>query len=139
VTLVSHEPAQGAAASGSAGRPRRPASRKAARRRNQPLRLDTLKQARPHQRGTRIDRPRSPNLLHLHSNGLIIEVAAAVGDAPGHSVRPHALRHGDSGTTGAGGRLDSVHARVSRRRAVTFYSRKLMERAIELGLDPAIV
>ena len=77
---------------------------------------------------------RGADLLHLHSNGLIVEVAAAWAHATPHAVRADALRHRDLALPPSLADR-SVHARVSRRTAVTFYSRKLLERAQELGLD----
>ena len=77
VTLVAHEPAQGQAASplpaGQVWRlPRKPRTGGVARA----LRIDTLKHARLI--AAALDEAASgADLLHLHSNGLIIEVAAA--------------------------------------------------------------
>jgi glycosyltransferase involved in cell wall biosynthesis len=133
VTLVSHEPAQGGADVASAGGgiwriPRRPPEGALSRA----LRLRSLRQAR------RIaavldEAARGADLLHLHSNGLIVEVAAAwarrrrvpyVLTLYGTEIWHYRRRWP----------FDPFTLAYPRAAAVTFYSRKLLERAVDLGL-----
>ena len=133
VSLVAHEPAQGQPAvplpSGQVWRlPRKPKAAGLART----LRLDTMKQAR--MISAALDQAaEGADLLHLHSNGLIIEVAAAwasrrkipfVLTLYGTEIWHYQRRWPIDPFTRA------YHAAA----AVTFYSRKLLERARELGL-----
>ena len=134
VTLVAHEPAQGQAAvplpSGQVFRlPRKPKSRGLARA----LRLDTLRQARVIS-ATLDQAAQGADLLHLHSNGLIVEVAAAwaarkripfVLTLYGTEIWHYKRRWP----------VDPFTRAYRAASAVTFYSRKLMERAMELGLS----
>ena len=134
VTLVAHEPAQGQAAvplpSGQVWRlPRRPKATGLARA----LRLDTLRHARVI--SAALDQAaQAANLLHLHSNGLIVEVAAAwaarkripfVLTLYGTEIWHYKRRWP----------VDPFTRAYRGAAAVTFYSRKLMERATELGLS----
>ncbi|HVQ41163.1 MAG TPA: glycosyltransferase [Vicinamibacterales bacterium] len=134
VTLVAHEPAQGQAAvplpSGQVWRlPRKPKATGLARA----LRLDTLRHARVI--SAALDQAaQAANLLHLHSNGLIVEVAAAwaarkripfVLTLYGTEIWHYKRRWP----------VDPFTRAYRGASAVTFYSRKLMERATELGLS----
>ena len=134
VTLVAHEPAQGQAAvplpSGQVWRlPRKAKATGLARA----LRLDTLRQARVI--SAALDQAaQAANLLHLHSNGLIVEVAAAwaarkripfVLTLYGTEIWHYKRRWP----------VDPFTRAYRGASAVTFYSRKLMERATELGLS----
>ena len=134
VTLVAHEPAQGQAAvplpSGRVWRlPRKPKATGMTRA----LRLDTLKHARVISAALK-QAADGADLLHLHSNGLIIEVAAAwaarrrlpfILTLYGTEIWHYERRWPIDPFTRA------YHASS----AVTFYSRKLLERARELGLN----
>src|SRR6187399_538772 len=134
VTLVSHEPAQGRVAQALPfGRvvrlPRKPAPSAIERM----LRLDTIRQARRINRALD-ESAAGSNLLHLHSNGLIVEVAAAW--AARRNI-PYVLTLYGTEIWHYKRRwpLDPFTRAYHRARAVTFYSRKLMEHAIGLGLD----
>jgi glycosyltransferase involved in cell wall biosynthesis len=134
VTLVSHEPAQGRAKqdlpSGRVWRlPRKPPAGTISRA----LRLDTLRQARVIQAAMQ-QAAHDADILHLHSNGLIIEVAAAWARRHG---KPYILTlYGTEIWHYQRRRPVDPFTRAYRHaQAVTFYSRKLMERAIALGLD----
>jgi glycosyltransferase involved in cell wall biosynthesis len=134
VTLVAHEPAQGQAAvplpSGQVWRlPRKPRSTGLARA----LRLDTLRQARLISAALE-QAAQGADLLHLHSNGLIIEVAAAwasrrripfVLTLYGTEIWHYKRRWP----------IDPFTRAYRAASAVTFYSRKLLERATALGLS----
>ena len=134
VTLVAHEPAQGRAAvplpSGRVWRlPRKPraaglGARAAAR--HAPAGARDLGRARPGRAG-------QADLLHLHSNGLIVEVAAAWAARRGC---PYVLTLYGTEIWHYRRRwpIDPFTRAYRGARAVTFYSRKLMERATELGL-----
>jgi glycosyltransferase involved in cell wall biosynthesis len=134
VTLVSHEPAQGRTAQelpfGRVVRiPRKPPASAI----NRLLRINSLKQARVI--GVELDRVAGKaDLLHLHSNGLIIEVAAAWAKRRGI---PYVLTLYGTEIWHYRRRwpIDPFTRAYRAARAVTFYSRKLMERAIALGLD----
>jgi glycosyltransferase involved in cell wall biosynthesis len=134
VTLVAHEPAQGQAAvplpTGQVWRlPRKPKTTGLARA----LRLDTLRQARVI--SAALDQAaQAADLLHLHSNGLIVEVAAAwaarrripfVLTLYGTEIWHYKRRWP----------IDPFTRAYRGASAVTFYSRKLLERATELGLS----
>jgi len=134
VALVAHEPAQGQAAvplpSGQVWRlPRKPKATGLARA----LRLDTLRHARVI--SAALDQAaQAADLLHLHSNGLIVEVAAAwaarkripfVLTLYGTEIWHYKRRWP----------IDPFTRAYRGASAVTFYSRKLMERATELGLS----
>ena len=134
VTLVAHEPAQGQAAaplpSGQVWRlQRKPRATGLARA----LRLDTLRQARVI--SAALDQAaQGADLLHLHSNGLIVEVGAAwaarrripfVLTLYGTEIWHYKRRWP----------IDPFTRAYRAASAVTFYSRKLLERATELGLS----
>jgi len=133
VTFVAHEPAQGRASHDLPfGRtirlPRHVRATGIARF----LRLDTLRQARVIKAA--MDRAAAgADILHLHSNGLIIEVAAAW--ASRHSV-PYILTLYGTEIWHYRRRwpIDPFTRAYRRAAAVTFYSRKLMEKAVSLGL-----
>jgi glycosyltransferase involved in cell wall biosynthesis len=133
VTLISHEPAQGRAAQdlpfGRVVRiPRKPPASAISR----VLKIDTVKQARLI--NDELNRSASQaELLHLHSNGLIIEVAAAW--ARRRNI-PYVLTLYGTEIWHYRRRwpVDPFTRAYRGARAVTFYSRKLMERAVELGL-----
>jgi len=132
--LVAHEPAQGRAASDSADShiwriPRKRRTSGVSRL----LRIESLKQARQI-RAALTEAAAGADVLHLHSNGLIIEVAAAWASARG---LPYVLTlYGTEIWHYQPRRPVDPFARAFRRaRAVTFYSRKLMERGTELGLS----
>ena len=133
VTLVAHEPAQGQAASplpsGQVWRlPRKPRARGLVRA----LRIDTLRQARVISAALD-EAAHGADLLHLHSNGLIVEVGAAwavrrripfVLTLYGTEIWHYKRRWP----------VDPFTRAYRRASAVTFYSRKLLERAKALGL-----
>jgi glycosyltransferase involved in cell wall biosynthesis len=133
VTFIAHEPAQGRASHPLPfGRTIRLPRRVRAGGIGGLLRIETLRQARVIQ--TTLDREAAgADVLHLHSNGLIIEVAAA-----------WAARRGISYILTLYGTeiwhyrrrwpIDPFTRAYRRARAVTFYSRKLMEKAISLNL-----
>jgi glycosyltransferase involved in cell wall biosynthesis len=132
VTMVSHEPAQGrAAAPIAAGRVWRLPRKKPAGPIGKLLRIETIKQARRIRRAL-TEAASEADVLHLHSNGLIVEVAAAwaarrmpyiltlYGTEIWHFKRRRPI--------------DPFARAFERAAAVTYYSRKLMEHAIEAGL-----
>jgi glycosyltransferase involved in cell wall biosynthesis len=134
VTLVAHEPAQGRAAQdlpfGRVWRlPRKPPASPVSRL----LRLDTIKQARVIHAALNAAAG-DADLLHLHSNGLIIEVAAAW--AKRHRI-PYVLTLYGTEIWHYRRRwpIDPFVRAYRHAGAVTFYSRKLMERAISFGLE----
>lgn len=134
VTLVAHEPAQGRAAQdlpfGRVWRlPRKPPTSGVSRL----LRIDTLKQARVIQAAMNAAAA-DADILHLHSNGLIIEVAAAWAKRRGI---PYVLTLYGTEIWHYQRRwpIDPFTRAYRNAGAVTFYSRKLMERAVSLGLD----
>ena len=134
VAFVAHDPAQGrmdteALAGPVTWVPRRGPSHGLARA----LKLDTLRHARVIT--TLLDRAaRDADLLHLHSNGLIIEVAAAW--ARRHH-RPYVLTlYGTEIWHYRRRRPIDPFARAYRRAAaVTFYSQRLRDKARSLRLD----
>lgn len=133
VTMVSHDPAQGrVAAPLAAGRvwrlPRKPPAGGLSRL----LRIETLKQAQ-RIRGVLDEAAAGADVLHLHSNGLIIEVAAAW--AAAHRI-PFVLTLYGTEIWHFRRRwpIDPFARAFGGARAVTFYSRKLMEHAIAAGL-----
>lgn len=134
VTFVVHEPAQGRAAHDLPfGRTVRLPRHEKAIGVARMLRLDTLRQARVIQ--TALDRSATgADLLHLHSNGLIIEVAAAWAS---RRRIPYLLTLYGTEIWHYRSRwpIDPFTRAYRRAGAVTFYSRKLMERAVSLGLD----
>lgn len=133
VIFLAHEPAQGRAGHdlpfGRTVRlPRRVRVGAIARL----LRIETLRQARLIQ--STLDREAAgADLLHLHSNGLIIEVAAAWAARRGI---PYILTLYGTEIWHYRRRwpIDPFTRAYRRARAVTFYSRKLMEKAVSLGL-----
>jgi len=134
VTLVAHEPAQGRTAQelpvGRVWRvPRKPPASALSRL----LRIDTLKQARVIHDALGAAAANA-DLLHLHSNGLIIEVAAAWAKRRGI---PYVLTLYGTEIWHYRRRwpIDPFTRAYRHAGAVTFYSRKLMERAVSLGLE----
>ena len=132
VTMVSHEPAQGrASAQVAAGRVWRLPRKKAAGPVSRLLRIETIKQAQRIRRALE-EAASGAEVLHLHSNGLIVEVAAAwaarrmpyiltlYGTEIWHFKRRRPI--------------DPFARAFERAAAVTYYSRKLMEHAIDAGL-----
>ena len=134
VTLVAHEPAQGQAAvplpSGQVWRlPRKPKATGLSRA----LRVDTIRQARVVSAALE-EAAKGADLLHLHSNGLIIEVAAewaarrripVVLTLYGTEIWHYKRRWP----------IDPFTRAYRGAAAVTFYSRKLLERAMDYGLS----
>jgi glycosyltransferase involved in cell wall biosynthesis len=134
VTLVSHEPAQGrSAAPISSGRVWRLPRKGPRKGLAGALRLDSIRQA-GRIRAALDEAAASADCLHLHSNGLIIEVAAAW--AASKSV-PYVLTLYGTEIWHYRRRrpFDPFTRAYGRAGAVTFYSRKLLERSTELGLD----
>jgi glycosyltransferase involved in cell wall biosynthesis len=133
VTLVAHEPAQGrTAAPLSSGRVFRLPRRARSNGPRRWLKIDTWQQARAI--GAALDEAATgADLVHLHSNGLIIEVAAAwarrqrvpsVLTLYGTEIWHYRRRWP----------IDPFTRAYHGATAVTFYSRKLMEHAVGLGL-----
>ena len=133
VTLVSHEPAQGRTATPiAAGRVWRLPRKRAVGPIGRLLRTETIKQAR-RIRHTLGEAASGADVLHLHSNGLIVEVAAAwaarrmpyiltlYGTEIWHFKRRKPI--------------DPFARAFERAWAVTYYSRKLMEHAVQAGLQ----
>jgi glycosyltransferase involved in cell wall biosynthesis len=134
VTFIAHEPAQGRAAHDLPfGRTVRLPRHERATGVSRWLRLDSLRQARVIQGALDLEAARA-DVLHLHSNGLIVEVAAAW--ASRHRI-PYLLTLYGTEIWHYRARwpIDPFTRAYRRARAVTFYSRKLMEKAVSLGLD----
>jgi glycosyltransferase involved in cell wall biosynthesis len=136
VSFVTHEPAQTSHAPVALpGRavvvPRRTGASSLARR----LRLDTLRRARLIGRALD-DVARDADVVHLHSNGLIVEVAAAWA---GRRRIPYVLTLYGTEIWHYRRRwpFDPFTRAYHRARAVTFYSQRLLDRAREIGLDRA--
>jgi glycosyltransferase involved in cell wall biosynthesis len=133
VTFVAHEPAQGRLAAAPLAGPVHWIPRKGPRTGlNRLLRLDSWRSAR--QVTAALDRAaEGADLLHLHSNGLIIEVAAAWAR---RRRRPYVLTlYGTEIWHYRRRRPVDPFARAYRgAAAVTFYSRRLLDRARALGL-----
>lgn len=134
VTLVAYEPAQGRVAAdlpfGRVWRlPRKPRSSAISRI----LRIETLKQARLITSALNEAAQRA-DVLHLHSNGLIIEVAAAWAAKRGV---PYVLTLYGTEIWHYRRRwpIDPFTRAYRGAAAVTFYSRKLRERAVAVGLE----
>ena len=134
VTLVSHEPAQGrtaqALASGRVWRlPRKPSASAISRL----LRIGTFTHARLISAALN-EAAGDADILHLHSNGLIVEVAAAWATRHG---KPYVLTLYGTEIWHYRRRwpFDPFTRAYRRAASVTFYSRKLMEKAVSLGLD----
>jgi glycosyltransferase involved in cell wall biosynthesis len=136
VTFVTQEPAQGRPiGTPLAGATRRVPARRSRSRVARLLRLDTWERTRAIT--SALDAvAHDADLLHLHSNGLIVEVAAAWArrrDIPciltlyGTEIWHYRPRWP----------IDPFTRAYRRVRAVTFYSRRLMERARTVGLDRA--
>ena len=136
VTFVSHEPAQGRPTINGNGAgewriPRRQRAGGLARA----LRIDSLRQVRAV--GGALERAaQNVDLLHLHSNGLIIEAAAAW--AARRSI-PYVLTLYGTEIWHYRPRwpIDPFTRAYRRAAEVTFYSGRLLDRARELGLDRA--
>jgi glycosyltransferase involved in cell wall biosynthesis len=137
VTFVTQAPAQGGspAASPVAGPVRRIRGRGARTAFMRWTRLDTWRRAR--EINTALDEmARQADLLHLHSNGLIVEVAAAW--ARRHEVPVVLTLYGtEIWHYRRRWPIDPFTAAYRRARAVTFYSRGLLDRAMDLGLGRA--
>jgi glycosyltransferase involved in cell wall biosynthesis len=134
VTLVAHPPAQVSSDAGQpSGRtwhvPRRPPESGLSRL----LRMGTLKQASRIRAALDVAAARA-DVLHLHSNGLIVEVAAAWAI---RRRRPYILTLYGTEIWHYRRRwpIDPFTRAYRGAAAVTFYSRKLLERAIALELS----
>lgn len=134
VTFVTQAPAQGRDVSTSLpGRVRRLTARRSTSPVLRTLRIDTWTRAREITRALD-EMARGADVLHLHSNGLIVEVASA-----------WARRHGVPVVLTLYGTeiwhykrrwpIDPFTRTYRQADEVTFYSQRLMERARELGLD----
>jgi glycosyltransferase involved in cell wall biosynthesis len=134
VTFVAHAPAQGRPAAGPLAGPVQWVPRRGPRTGlRHRLRIDAWRSAR--QMTAALDRAaRDADLLHLHSNGLIIEVAAAWAR---RRRLPYVLTlYGTEIWHYRRRRPIDPFARAYRgAAAVTFYSQRLLERARALGLD----
>jgi glycosyltransferase involved in cell wall biosynthesis len=134
VTLVAHEPAQGRQPTDLSTRTVRWVPRRA---RGNPLsralRIETMRTARAI-RAAVSGSASGADLLHLHSNGLIVEVAARW--AVQHGI-PYVLTlYGTEIWHYRRKRPIDLFTRAYRHAAaVTFYSERLLDRARELGLD----
>jgi glycosyltransferase involved in cell wall biosynthesis len=134
VTMVSYEPAQGRAAQ---PLPYGKVWRVPPKRTSSPvrrlLRLDTLAQAKRIYRALDAAAAKA-DVMHLHSNGLIIEVAA---NWATRRKIPYVLTLYGTEIWHYRRRwpIDPFTRAYRGARAVTFYSRKLMEKAVALGLD----
>ncbi len=133
VSFVAHEPAQGGTIGEDLpGRVRR-LPRRSASWLGRTLRIATWQRARAITAA--LDEIAAPaTLLHLHSNGLIIEVAAAWAR---RRRRPHVLTLYGTEIWHYRARwpIDPFTRAYRGASAVTFYSRRLEERARTLGLD----
>ena len=134
VRFVTQEPTQGRAAGGPLpGRLVRLPGRAATSPLSRLLRIDTLRRARRVMRALD-EAATGVDLLHLHSNGLIIEVAAAW--ARRHRVPVVLTLYGtEIWHYRRRPLVDPFTRAYMRASAVTFYSQRLMDRAIELGLE----
>ncbi len=134
VVFVAHEPAQGRTTGESLAGPvtwipRKPKANPAARL----LKLDTWKQTSVI--SAALDRAaKNADLLHLHSNGLIIEVAASWA-ARRHVPYVLTLYGTEIWHYRRRWPIDPFARAYRRAHAVTFYSQRLMEKARSLGLD----
>jgi glycosyltransferase involved in cell wall biosynthesis len=132
VTMVSHEPAQGRAMTPiDSGRVWRVPRKKAAGPVGKLLRTESIRQAHRIRRALK-EAASDADVLHLHSNGLIVEVAAAW--AAGRT--PYILTlYGTEIWHFKRRRPVDLFARAfERAAAVTYYSRKLMEHSVHAGL-----
>ena len=134
VTLVAHEPAQGRVATPlSSGRVWRIPRKMRTGAVDRLLRIETLKQVK--RISAALDEAAGgADVLHLHSNGLIIEAAARW--AMRHR-RPYVLTLYGTEIWHYRPRfpVDPFTRAYRRAAVVTFYSRKLLERSTELGLE----
>jgi len=133
VTLVAHEPVQGRATTAiAAGRVWRLPKRQRRASLTRVLRIDTLVDAR-RIRAALEEAAARADLLHLHSNGLIIEVAGAWAGA---RRLPYLLTLYGTEIWHYRRRwpIDPFARAYRRAGAVTFYSRMLLERSTEVGL-----
>ena len=133
VTLVAHEPAQGRAAIPLPfGRVWRVPRKTPAGAINRALRIGTWQQARRIMAALD-DAAAGADALHLHSNGLIVEVAAAWAK---RRRTPYVLTLYGTEIWHYRRRwpIDPFTRAYNGAAAVTFYSRKLMDRSTELGL-----
>jgi len=135
VSYLAHRPAQG----GQAAVPAAGAVEWVPRRDNAPsllriLRIDALRRMR--QIDTALDRMDRPDLLHLHSNGLLVEAAARWAVSRGV---PYVLTLYGTEIWHYRRRwpVDLFTRAYRGAAAVTFYSQGLMERARQAGLDRA--
>lgn len=133
VSFVAHEPAQGRAASEGLRDvqwvPRRTRGKGLTRL----LKIDTWRDARTI--NAVLDRgARNAELLHLHSNGLIVELASSWAE---RHERPSVLTLYGTEIWHYRRRwpIDPFTRAYRRASAVTFYSQRLLDRARELGLD----
>src|SRR5262245_55335068 len=134
VTIVSHEPAQGRTATPfAAGKVWRLPRKSGAGGLKKRLKVETLTQAR-RIRAALKEAASEADVLHLHSNGLIVEVAAAWASA---RRKPYILTLYGTEIWHFRKRwpIDPFARAYKRANTVTFYSRKLLERSTELGLD----
>lgn len=134
VSLIAHEPAQGREPEIlTSGRVWRIPRKRSSRGVWDILKLGSLTQA-ARIRATLSEAASGADLLHLHSNGLIVEVAAAWAASRGipyvltlyGTEIWHFRRHWP---------VDLFARAYAGAGVVTFYSRKLLERSTELGLD----
>jgi glycosyltransferase involved in cell wall biosynthesis len=134
VTFVSHEPAQGRTAlNGTVAGEWRIPRRQPASGLTRALRIDSFRQLRAV--GAALERAaRNVDLIHLHSNGLIIEAAAAWA---ARRAIPYVLTLYGTEIWHYRARwpIDPFTRAYRRAGEVTFYSRRLLDRARELGLD----
>ena len=134
VTFVAHEPAQGGTLREDLpGRVRRLPDRRSTSWLGRTLRIATWSRARDI--AAALDEvAASAALLHVHSNGLIVEVAAAWAR---RRRRPYVLTLYGTEIWHYRARwpIDPFTRAYRGASAVTFYSRRLEERARELGLD----
>ena len=134
VTFVSHEPAQGRTAlDGTVAGEWRIPRRQTAGGLTRALRIDSFRQLRAV--GAALERAaRNVDLLHLHSNGLIIEAAAAWA---ARRAIPYVLTLYGTEIWHYRPRwpIDPFTRAYRRAGEVTFYSGRLLDRARELGLD----
>jgi glycosyltransferase involved in cell wall biosynthesis len=130
---VAHDPSQGRTAATIPGRtwriPRKPKTAGLSRL----LRIESIKHGR-RIRAILGEAAAGADLLHLHSNGLIIEVAAAWAAA---RRIPYVLTLYGTEIWHFRRRrpVDPFARAFERARTVTFYSHKLLERSSELGLE----
>jgi glycosyltransferase involved in cell wall biosynthesis len=133
VSFVTQPPAQGGRQSGDLAGPVAYAANRSKSTLARVLRIDTWRRARSI--SAALNRVASDvELLHLHSNGLIVEVAAAWAQ---RRRIPYVLTLYGTEIWHFRRRwpIDPFARAYEGARAVTFYSRKLMERAVELGLS----